>query len=145
HVDAIPGPHVMLAITDTGTGMDSATQGRIFEPFFTTKETGKGTGLGLSTVFGIVRQGGGGVWVYSELGQGTTFKIYLPRTDLRSEQHHSIDQGTSLRGSETILVVDDNDPVRAVVVSILRRYGYRVLEAQHPEGALALAREVSHS
>lgn len=145
HVDAIPGPHVMLAITDTGTGMDSATQGRIFEPFFTTKETGKGTGLGLSTVFGIVRQGGGGVWVYSELGQGTTFKIYLPRTDVRSEQTHSVDQGTSLRGSETILVVDDNDPVRAVVVSILRRYGYRVLEAQHPEGALVLAKEANRS
>lgn len=141
HVEATPGPSVMLAITDTGIGMDPVTQARIFEPFFTTKETGKGTGLGLSTVFGIVRQTGGGVWVYSEPGQGTTFKIYLPRTDVRSEVR-TLEPAATLFGSETILVVDDNAQVRTVAVSILRRYGYQVLEAKGPEEALSLGKEL---
>ncbi len=133
HVGAVPGAHVMLAVTDNGTGMDRATQARMFEPFFTTKEQGKGTGLGLSTVFGIVQQSGGNIWVYSELGKGTTFKVYFPRTDAAfAESSHSSSppDGAAVGGSETILLVEDEESVRVLARTILRRVGYHVLEAQ---------------
>lgn len=133
HSDASSGPHVMLSVTDTGTGMTKEVQSRIFEPFFTTKEEGKGTGLGLSTCFGIARQSGGHIEVESELGQGTTFKLYLPRAESAIQAREGSDEsetpGVSLGGTETVLLAEDERLVRSMVALVLRGQGYQVMEA----------------
>ena len=137
HAMAKPGQYVMVAVTDTGMGMDAATQARIFEPFFTTKEIGKGTGLGLATVQGIVQQSGGFIWVYSEPGHGTCFKVYLPRVDEPVSTLGSESDAT--RGTETIMVVEDMAAVRAVTREMLERYGYTVVEAADGQAAQRIA------
>jgi two-component system, cell cycle sensor histidine kinase and response regulator CckA len=138
HAGVTPGPYVMLSVNDTGVGMSKATQARVFEPFFTTKEQGKGTGLGLSTVFGIVKQSGGHIWLYSEPGMGTTFKIYLPHVVGTVDPSRDMSLLPVVGGHETILLVEDEDQVRNVAMTILKQLGYRVLEAATPEQALAL-------
>jgi CheY-like chemotaxis protein len=140
-VDLTPGPHVLLAVTDTGVGMDPETQTHIFEPFYTTKEAGKGTGLGLATVYGIVKQCGGAISVYSEPGRGTTFRIYLPRVDQPIEEVAPPPETVhSLHGSETVLVVEDDAEVRRLICEILRTRGYQVLVSTKGDEALQLAR-----
>jgi two-component system, cell cycle sensor histidine kinase and response regulator CckA len=140
HVSAKPGEYVMLAVSDTGSGMDRETQQRIFEPFFTTKDVGKGTGLGLSTVYGIVKQSGGYIWVYSEQGMGTMFKVYLPRMDDANEVTVEKQESIVLRGSETILLVEDEEVVRGLTKNILMQAGYNVLDAKGGEEAIRVCR-----
>jgi two-component system cell cycle sensor histidine kinase/response regulator CckA len=139
------GPHVVLSVRDTGCGMDEKIEAQIFEPFFTTKGIGQGSGLGLSMVYGFVKQSGGSILVYSEPGEGTTFKIYFPRAGERPEPlAYSNEEAESPRGSETILVVEDDEPLRKLAVNILQDAGYRVIEAKDAKSALSLL-EVSGS
>jgi two-component system cell cycle sensor histidine kinase/response regulator CckA len=144
HADVTPGPHVALIVSDTGQGMDRATQARIFEPFFTTKEQGQGTGMGLATVYGIVKQSGGSIYLYSEPGHGTSFKIYLPRVEDEAVSGTvTVPATTAASGSETILLVEDETAVRGFAARVLSEHGYTVLEAS--SGAEALALAASHA
>jgi CheY-like chemotaxis protein len=137
-----PGPFVMLAVSDTGHGMDADTVSHIFEPFFTTKEQGKGTGLGLSTVHGVINQSGGHIFVYSEPGHGTTFKIYLPRIDDPTPAVRRAPSAADVRrGEETVLLVEDEEEVRNLARDVLVDEGYAVLEATTPEDAERICAE----
>jgi two-component system cell cycle sensor histidine kinase/response regulator CckA len=138
HLGAKPGSYMMLSVTDTGVGMDKPTQARLFEPFFTTKEHGKGTGLGLATVFGIVQRAGGSIWVYSEPGLGTAFKVYLPCVESATGEGPPVGEAPPLHRGETILLVEDDVQVRHVACGILLRHGYTVLEAASADDAVRL-------
>jgi CheY-like chemotaxis protein len=142
HATVIPGPYVLLAVSDTGAGMDQQTQENIFEPFFTTKAEGKGTGLGLAMVYGIVKQSGGYIWVYSEPGQGSTFKIYFPRVEKDIQTAHP-EQASSptLPGAKTVLVVEDEGILRELACVFLRGGGYQVLEASNGAEAIQISEE----
>jgi CheY-like chemotaxis protein len=140
HQTMLPGAYVMLAVSDTGHGMDAATKRRIFEPFFTTKRKGEGTGLGLATVYGIVKQSGGHIWVYSEVGHGTAFKVYLPRTSEADEPRGApAAEPHRLEGTETILLVEDEQAVREFVHKALSRRGYIVHALASPRRAVEFA------
>ena len=147
HVGAVPGPHVMLAVSDTGSGMSPEVQGRLFEPFFTTKPAGQGTGLGLASVYGIVKQSGGNIWVYSEVGHGTTFKVYLPLVDAAADvampatvaAQPGAPAAAHTNGA-TILLVEDNPSLEQIARRILKRYGYAVLSAPSAEEAVRVSR-----
>jgi len=139
-----PGPYVMISISDTGTGMDAQTQARIFEPFLTTRDFGRGTGLGLATVYEIVHQAGGFIRVNSEPGRGTTFRVYLPRMAAPAQDDTAAPAAPPViaeaaHGSETVLIVDDEAPLRVATRRLLERFGYHVLEAEGGETAIALA------
>jgi CheY-like chemotaxis protein len=141
HAGVRPGAYVMLAVSDTGCGMDAETRSHIFEPFFTTKEKGKGTGLGLASVYGTVKQSGGHIWVYSEPGHGTTFKVYLPRIEDALEKVGKSERlPVSLRGAGTILLVEDEEAVRDLVRESLQQNGYTVLEAKDGTEALRISK-----
>jgi CheY-like chemotaxis protein len=137
HAEVQAGRYVQLKVTDTGVGMTQEVLSHLFEPFFTTKKAGEGTGLGLATVYGIVKQCGGSIWVYSQPGQGTNFSIYLPRIEPSGTAQNEPAQATpTVRGTETLLVVEDQDQLRKMTVRVLQDHGYKVLEAADPDGAL---------
>jgi len=139
HPGTTPGQYVMLGVSDTGHGMDEQTQSHLFEPFFTTKEKGKGTGLGLATVYGIVKQSSGTILVYSEPGHGTTFKVYLPRVEGVAKPLVTVRSSVQPpTGTETVLLVEDHDGLRALARKVLGRYGYTVLEAPNGDEALRI-------
>jgi CheY-like chemotaxis protein len=139
HMDVEPGPYIALSVSDSGSGMDQKTLSQIFEPFYTTKDKSKGTGLGLSTVYGIVKQSGGHIWVYSEVGVGTSFKVYLPQADEIAKvpvpDAHALG---ATRGTESILVVEDEDDVRALVQDVLEGEGYSIQGACDGREALRI-------
>ena len=140
HAQVPAGSYVILSMSDTGCGMDAETEARIFEPFFTTKVEGKGTGLGLAMVYGTVKQSGGYIWVYSELGKGSKFKIYLPRAhEVEEPVQKSGGPRDSVKGTETVLVIEDEAGVRALAMRILQIYGYNVLESANAEEALQVS------
>jgi PAS domain S-box-containing protein len=139
HIAVVPGRYVMLAVSDNGTGMDERTKARIFEPFFTTKAPGKGTGLGLSTVYGIVKQSGGNIWLYSEPGLGTTFKIYLPAADASVDDAPAAVPAGTLSGVETVLLAEDDEQLRRLARRALTGHGYTVLEAEGSAAAIVIA------
>jgi PAS domain S-box-containing protein len=141
HGDGRAGPHVLLAVSDTGHGMDPDVTKHLFEPFFTTKAAGEGTGLGLATVFGVVKQSGGGIYVYSEPGRGSTFKIYLPAATAEADGRGSVPELAAERGTETIVVVEDDDGVRALVKLMLEANGYEVFAVGDAESAARLCTE----
>jgi two-component system cell cycle sensor histidine kinase/response regulator CckA len=142
HIGVTPGHYIRVSVNDTGYGMSPDVKDHIFEPFFTTKEKGKGTGLGLSTVYGIVKQSGGYIWVDSEPGCGTTFKIYLPTVEEEASAFHQTNDTSLLPcGSETILIAEDEPSVRGLAVRALRERGYTLIEAANGEEAFHIAQE----
>jgi two-component system, cell cycle sensor histidine kinase and response regulator CckA len=145
HVDVTPGQYVMLAVSDNGSGMDAETRERIFEPFFTTKEHGRGTGLGLATTYGIVRQAGGHIWLYSEVGHGTTFKIYFPRVTEGEEQAPPVAGAAPLVGAGRVLVVEDEGVVRELTTRVLERAGFEVIATASGSEALSVIEREGHS